>query len=96
MFVSQIVVRQPSIAHDAALRAGFQIVVAVDRHHRSPPCGCIAVDVVATVDAGQGPATLFEDAALLERKGKHNLNGLSRRAGVYVTQFTSDLFWRIR
>src|SRR5205823_12144152 len=71
-FASEVGVGQAGIAHDAALRAGLEVVVAVDRHHRSPPGGGVAIDVVGTVDAGQRPATLLQDAAhLLAGDGLH-------------------------
>jgi len=60
---SEVVVGQSGIAHDAALSAGLQVLVGVDGHHRPPPRGGVAIDVVAAVDAGERPAALLEDAA---------------------------------
>src|SRR5947209_5634779 len=40
-------------------------VVAVDGHHRSPPCGRVTVEVMGAIDAGQRLATLLQNAAHL-------------------------------
>ncbi len=60
---SQIVVCESSIAHDATLSSGLQVLAAVDGDHRPPPCGGVAIDMMAAVDAGERPAALLQNAA---------------------------------
>src|SRR5262249_28017053 len=59
----QVVVGQSGVAHDAALRSGLEVLVAVDRHHGAPARGGLSVDVVGAVDPCERPAALLEHAA---------------------------------
>ena len=65
MLLSEIVVGQSGIAHDASLRAGLQILVAVNGYHYTPPGRGVTVDVVAPVDPRQRPAAPLQHATHL-------------------------------
>src|SRR5262249_18465535 len=56
-------VGQAGIAQDATLRAGLQVLVAVNGNHCPPPCGGGAINVMAAVDPSQRPAVHFQHAA---------------------------------
>src|SRR5437667_11238518 len=78
---SEVAVGQAGITHEAMLRAGLEVVVAVNGHHRSSPCGSVPIDVMGAVDAGQRPATLLEDLAhLLAGDDLHGAGPAASRA----------------
>ena len=59
----EVGVGEPSVAHDATLSAGLQILVAVHRHDGPSAGGKVSIDVVGAVDACERPAVLLQDAA---------------------------------
>ena len=59
----QVGIGQPSVAHDATLGAGLQILIAMHWHDRPSSGGRMSINVVAAVDTRQGPPALFKNAA---------------------------------
>lgn len=60
---SKIAVGQSGVAHDSTLSARFQVLVAMDRDDGSPTRDSMPIDVVAAVDTGERPVSLFKHAA---------------------------------